>query len=1781
MMTFIIMKTKNAASVLVVLLCMATIATSLYGDTWARRAGTSGANSNNEPIATATDGKGNMYSIGLFIGTLNLPGGGVPDITSSSTSYFDHYLIKYNASGVPLWSRRMARGGNSYPSIFGSGRSGIAVDSAGDVYILGVFEGTVSFDGGSIPSLTSVGGEDIFLAKYNDSGVPQWAQRCGSVGANYPCGVSIGSNNTIIIAANSFGTDDITFSGGLTPLNLNTQSTLYTVAYNTSGVPQWSRIAVESSNAVIGLNMTVDAVGNTYLTGYFSGNVIPIGGSGPLISITSNGNNDIFVVKHNASGVPQWLNRAGGNDNGSSGFFYDRAYSIATDASGNVFVSGVFEETATFSGGSIGTIVSDGPCDALLIKYNSSGVVQWARRMGGSSYDEALDVNTDNAGTIYVVGHFRATASFPGGSISNKVSNGAYDGFLALYNQSGVPQDVITVGSTEEDLVPGLAVGSSADVYVVGRTVSSPITFPNIGAVSGGNMFLWKLCFGTSSTPASTATAIPSATCPGDSTTLSLGGGLLGTGAKWVWYASACGGTPIGKGTSLRVAPRTTTTYFVRAESMCDTSSCISTIVTVNPNPNGAITGEVKPCSGQQYTYTIPSAVPRSYQWQAGQSAIVVATNNNQISIVWRNGGTTSISDTLRIREVNTATGCFNDTLLAVTINPLPRPTITGDTVLCAGSVRTYRTTQVTGNTYQWSVTTGNATLLSSSVIDSIVVQLNNPTQSTEVVRLQLRQTITATGCSKDTFILVNVNPVPRADAGLNTSICLYEQTTIGNPASGGTGTLQYSWSPTVGIIGSSTVSRITVKPSSTTDYIVTVTDEKGCTGIDTVIVRINTPPDLTIGADVTICKGDTINIGGSAVGLGNIIYDWQPTKGLNNSRIARPLASPDTTTIYRVTATDEVGCIDTAFVTVRVRIQSMSITPSSMDIGVLSSCQQSRDTVMILSNTGEDDIIVRNYNAPLGFTVLTPLPDTLSKGEQLTLRLRFAPSLTGAVSGKLSLITEPCKTIFESNIQGTKLELLYSTDRALVDFGTSVGCRTDVEQDSVIILRNNGTEALTLNNPEIVAPFSIVSPVVFPAIIQPKSELRLTVRYKPTAIGQYTSDLRLPFISGACSSEIKVKLTAWHKLPELKVSPANTIFTTLRGCDPMRDTVVTITNTNTIDLTITTIQSSDPQFVVVTTLPITVRAGGTSNINIRFAPTQSGVQTGTLSFNSLPCNIVTTIGVEGRKDGVTFDLPDTVDVGMITLCSQKNIRKTARIKNTSGGSIDGSVKSVQSSPFITTTLTVGEQLLQNVERTFEIVYEPDVSVPFDTVYGTVDIVLNPCDVTKRIIVRAINANVELIPVQTLTDYGTVFNGQTRTRTVSFVNSGLTVITVDSIEGISPPYVLRNTVPQLPARLASGDTLFAQIDFIAVNGVFERTITARISTPCTVSTKAQLRAEGSDQSVYDIDVPNQTSFDTTCISVPKTVTVTLRNIGNQPLELLRAEWVNNPGNVFRTVIVPRTIPAGGSTEQEIEFTPTSALTYTGEIRWITDGDSSSSTTLTGSGKNCGLTSATKATIRNIKARQGEPVSLELHLEGEPIRGWQSLPIRFSARIGYNRTILHTTNPSLSCNDPSSDECLLDIQGERSKDSMLAIIPCITTLGNTDISPLRIKSFRWLDGTTQDTMQTRDGLFSLVDVCDEGGVRLYTPGTTKLALSTRPNPASSELRIEYSLVEPSMVTLELMDNTGTVVSTFLNDVQVATGVYQRRENVSNLANGIYFLRLRTQNYVLVSILVIAR
>ena len=122
---------------------------------------------------------------------------------------------------------------------------------------------------------------------------------------------------------------------------------------------------------------------------------------------------------------------------GGSGVDY--ISSMAVDGSGTTYSVGAYEGTVDFDPRS-GTesLTSTGADDTFVVKLDSSGELVWAKSLGGSSHDQAVDVASDDSGNVYVLGRFYGTADFdPGLDVSNLTSNGAFDVFIVKLNSSG------------------------------------------------------------------------------------------------------------------------------------------------------------------------------------------------------------------------------------------------------------------------------------------------------------------------------------------------------------------------------------------------------------------------------------------------------------------------------------------------------------------------------------------------------------------------------------------------------------------------------------------------------------------------------------------------------------------------------------------------------------------------------------------------------------------------------------------------------------------------------------------------------------------------------------------------------------------------------------------------------------------------------------------------------------------------------------------------------------------------------------------------------------------------------------------------------------------------------------------------------------------------------------------------------------------------------------------------------------------------------------------------
>lgn len=351
----------------------------------------------------------------------------------------------YGTSNVVYFFATLGLSNNDYGA-------GAVVDTNGNMYIVGTRDDA---------------GEDFIIAKYNASGVIQWQRKLGAAGGDRAAGISIDSSANIYITG-------ITNASGYT----------YIAKYNTSGTLQWQRQLQKGALPIGSNGVAVDTSGNAYIVGY------------EYMSITCCGNNiDVLTAKYDTSGTLQWQKRLG-----RTGFTGDFGYGVATNSSGDVFFTGQNDVSGSGRGifiakrNTSGTlqwqnrfVVGSGKTDEgraialdsssnaytvgygttgtttddlLVSKVDSSGTLQWQRRLGDATPQTGLAVALDGSANVYVAG---ATSLGSTGKI-----------LLAKYNSSGTIQWQRTITASTPCQINGLSVSSDGIIYFSGFVGNSP-----------------------------------------------------------------------------------------------------------------------------------------------------------------------------------------------------------------------------------------------------------------------------------------------------------------------------------------------------------------------------------------------------------------------------------------------------------------------------------------------------------------------------------------------------------------------------------------------------------------------------------------------------------------------------------------------------------------------------------------------------------------------------------------------------------------------------------------------------------------------------------------------------------------------------------------------------------------------------------------------------------------------------------------------------------------------------------------------------------------------------------------------------------------------------------------------------------------------------------------------------------------------------------------------------------------------------------------------------------
>jgi hypothetical protein len=261
---------------------------------------------------------GNVYACGGTNGDAYFEG----NYLFTTAGDYDGTIVKFDANGNFQWARRF--GGTDSDKAYG-----IVSDQHGSVYVTGYFVGHADFS--DHQSLTGHGHTDIFLAKYDASGLLQWVTQAGDTGFDRGHDIMINVNGEIIITGEFqtgyFGSH-IAYSQG--------NEDMFLASYDSNGINQWV-ISGGSPEDDIGRGLSHDATGNIYVVGDYATT-----GNFPPLTITSNGFADVYIAKYNITGTSlDWIRSVGGHDN-------DRGQGISVDPAGDVFACGMFVDSARF-----------------------------------------------------------------------------------------------------------------------------------------------------------------------------------------------------------------------------------------------------------------------------------------------------------------------------------------------------------------------------------------------------------------------------------------------------------------------------------------------------------------------------------------------------------------------------------------------------------------------------------------------------------------------------------------------------------------------------------------------------------------------------------------------------------------------------------------------------------------------------------------------------------------------------------------------------------------------------------------------------------------------------------------------------------------------------------------------------------------------------------------------------------------------------------------------------------------------------------------------------------------------------------------------------------------------------------------------------------------------------------------------------------------------------------------------------------------------------------------
>ncbi|MGE6759616.1 choice-of-anchor D domain-containing protein [Corallococcus interemptor] len=601
-------------------------------------------------------------------------------------------------------------------------------------------------------------------------------------------------------------------------------------------------------------------------------------------------------------------------------------------------------------------------------------------------------------------------------------------------------------------------------------------------------------------------------------------------------------------------------------------------------------------------------------------------------------------------------------------------------------------------------------------------------------------------------------------------------------------------------------------------------------------------------------------------------------------------------------------------------------VAATAMEFGVHTESINPVRQTLTVGNEGEEDLILTAFDVEPPFAVEAGLPLTLKPWGQKDLPVAFTPGAGRATKDLILRSNDPNHPAFRVSLTGTgvevpALQLTGPDGGTALDFGSREVSSVSTPQP--LTLKNVGAGTLVVESIQAPSGFGVTPSGRLS--LAPGAATQLQVTFEPPHTAQFTQELSISAEGPGGSTQV-VPLSGLGVEGKLTATPAALSFSRTEVGKSSQVVQVTLVNTGTDILTLSTLAVAGPFSVVPPKLPKDLPPRDAFTMDVTFKPVEDGLASGALRVFSNAPSSPTVVKLEGEGlQAIARMASDVMEFGGQRVGGLSPPRELT-LFNTGSESLNVSAVNV-SGPFLISGLNVGTSVPPGGSRAFQVSYKPTEVTAENGVLEVQSNAPRAAQVTLR--GTGTTASIEA-SVTTLT-FGSQFLGSAGQRVVELRNTGTSPITItglDPVDGFSA-----SGLP-LPHRLEAGTSHAFSVVFEPLRtGEYTGSIGVRHDASAA---PLMIAVQGSGVTQALTVTPGAISFGNQRVEVTSTpVNLELVNTGNVPVTV----QVTSSEAVFQvdTRALSEAIPAGGRASVPVSFRPTSAGTVRGEIRVVPSG----------------------------------------------------------------------------------------------------------------------------------------------------------------------------------------------------------------------------------------------------